>query len=113
MLQRYAGRVRTQRLAAATYERRRDTADGMRCALVDLIVLSRMHAIIGNGYSSFSTLAATLSGAPLHLVGEGDASMNANARTTRQESWDTLMARARLPAGPASVDDLLAPLSIH
>ena len=60
-------RISTQGLSAA---RRADraTPDGIRCALVDLLALARCDVVVGTYYSSFSTLAATWHGVPLHVL---------------------------------------------
>ena len=47
---------------------RRDTLAGMQDAVVDLFCLSRTRKLLGSYWSSFSDMAAELSGIPLQIV---------------------------------------------
>lgn len=63
----FPGRIRT---AART--RGRDTPDGIRDALVDLLILSRARLILGSYWSSFSRTAAEWGGIPVVTIRSGD-----------------------------------------
>ena len=60
---RYPGRVVTAPAGAA-----RDSVEGIRGGLTDLLCLSRMAAIYGSAGSSFSEMAARMGGVPLEVL---------------------------------------------
>lgn len=65
LVRQFGARVAVQRGA---HSRRRDTPEGVRSALVDLLSLARSHGVLGSYYSSFSTLAATWHSVPLEVL---------------------------------------------
>lgn len=60
----FPGRIMTQPIRSV----RRDTLEGMQDAVVDLFCLSRTRKLLGSYWSSFSDMAAELSGIPLQVV---------------------------------------------
>jgi hypothetical protein len=62
--ERFPGRVLTRPKVFA-----RDKAEGVRDALVDLLVLARCRLILGSYWSSFTNMAADLGGAQVEILG--------------------------------------------
>lgn len=60
----FPGRIVAQPIRSV----RRDTLSGMQDAVVDLFCLSRTRKLLGSYWSSFSDMAAELSGIPLQIV---------------------------------------------
>jgi hypothetical protein len=61
---RFPGRVVTKPKVFA-----RDKAEGVRDALVDLLILSQCRLILGSYWSSFTDMAADLGGADVEIIG--------------------------------------------